>query len=465
MVDGGCTPLQDISVLDLSTDIAGRYCVYLLAQAGATVVAPAYLDEDVPNRNILEHLRNAYPPTLILSNDPSKDVGSTTIVVQSAASPAFLPLNASEWRESSGIWCSVTPFGLSGVDSERRSSDLTLQARAGWVHFNGEAGHEPLKAPGDMASGVVAGVTAAMTCLAYVVGGTSGHIDVSILEALVGTNRYYETLWAFNGETMSRTGGGLSSTNRIARCRDGWVAIAISTQPQWEMTCALMGMEDLLLDPRLQTPVDRLRHTAELAPPMDNWLMQHSRMEIFHQAQAMRVPIGPILTVDELRTADHLQERNVFALTPQGDLSVPGRIALMDGCGTRSGTTQFERGVVRPAGPVVHGTPASPLRGLRALEITSWWAGPIVGRNLALLGAEVAKVESPVYPDPWRFLRGIEPGDRYHETSPFFSAANIGKRSVCIDSRTESGRKLVLSLAKIQTDKNAPSPIPNSMKM
>ena len=45
------------------------------------------------------------------------------------------------------------------------------------------------------------------------------------------------------------------------------------------------------------------------------------------------------------------------------------------------------------------GSRALPFEGLRILDMTSFWAGPLTGHTLALLGAEVIHLESATRPD------------------------------------------------------------------
>ncbi|PIE11955.1 MAG: CoA transferase [Rhodobacterales bacterium] len=79
-----------------------------------------------------------------------------------------------------------------------------------------------------------------------------------------------------------------------------------------------------------------------------------------------------------------------------------------------------------------------PLEGLRVVELARILAGPWAGQTLADLGAEVIKVEAPEGDDIRRW--GPPNIDTTgEETAAYYHATNRGKRSVCIDFRTEEG--------------------------
>ena len=54
-----------------------------------------------------------------------------------------------------------------------------------------------------------------------------------------------------------------------------------------------------------------------------------------------------------------------------------------------------------------------PLSGLRVVELTTAWAGPMAGRILAYLGAEVIHVESASRLDSWRQHKQVFSQYRY----------------------------------------------------
>jgi crotonobetainyl-CoA:carnitine CoA-transferase CaiB-like acyl-CoA transferase len=86
-----------------------------------------------------------------------------------------------------------------------------------------------------------------------------------------------------------------------------------------------------------------------------------------------------------------------------------------------------------------------PLAGLRVLEATTTWAGPMCGCLLADFGADVVKVEHPEGEVARRlppFLPGIDP-----PLSFMHATVNRNKRSLSLDLRRDAGRAIFLALA------------------
>jgi crotonobetainyl-CoA:carnitine CoA-transferase CaiB-like acyl-CoA transferase len=88
---------------------------------------------------------------------------------------------------------------------------------------------------------------------------------------------------------------------------------------------------------------------------------------------------------------------------------------------------------------------SGPLAGVRVVETTTTWAGPMCGCLLADYGADVIKVEHPEGEIARRsppFLPGCDP-----PVSFMHATVNRNKRSLALDLRVERGRELFLRLA------------------
>ncbi|GAA0304092.1 CaiB/BaiF CoA-transferase family protein [Sphingomonas oligophenolica] len=75
-----------------------------------------------------------------------------------------------------------------------------------------------------------------------------------------------------------------------------------------------------------------------------------------------------------------------------------------------------------------------PLAGIRVIEIAKVWAGPYAGKMLAMLGAEVIKVESMGALDEMRAYGGVD-----IEHAPYFLSHNTEILSVRVDMKTDAG--------------------------
>jgi len=99
------------------------------------------------------------------------------------------------------------------------------------------------------------------------------------------------------------------------------------------------------------------------------------------------------------------------------------------------------------------GVVAGPLQGMRILDLTHVWAGPLAVRMLSDLGAEVLKIEAPYGRGPQQLPSepiggwlGGEPGAEPWNNSALFVKLHRNRRSVCVDLKQDDGRALLLQL-------------------
>jgi crotonobetainyl-CoA:carnitine CoA-transferase CaiB-like acyl-CoA transferase len=95
-----------------------------------------------------------------------------------------------------------------------------------------------------------------------------------------------------------------------------------------------------------------------------------------------------------------------------------------------------------------------PLAGLRVLDLTQVWAGPLAARLLADLGAEVICIEPPTGRGPAKVPRGSTAyriGDGIDEPwnfQPLFNKLHRNRKSVCLNLKAPGARELFLELVR-----------------
>ncbi|MDE0884408.1 MAG: CoA transferase [Myxococcota bacterium] len=90
---------------------------------------------------------------------------------------------------------------------------------------------------------------------------------------------------------------------------------------------------------------------------------------------------------------------------------------------------------------------AKPLEGIRVLDATVWFQGPVCAQYLADMGAEVIHVERPVTGDQARGVRSIA-AVPVADWNQYFLAVNRNKKSIAVDLKKDEGRELLHRLVE-----------------
>ena len=179
---------------------------------------------------------------------------------------------------------------------------------------------------------------------------------------------------------------------------------------------------------------------------MHAWTTQRTTAEVIAEASARRIPVAPIGTGATVPTLEAFSGREAFTANPSGGFTQPAVPYQLHGADTRpfepvpaagEHTGQIEARTPQPN----RGEPAAlPLAGVRVIDFTAWWAGPIASHSLALLGADVVKVESVQRADGMRFASARPPtADQWWEWGMVFHGANTNKRDITLDLRSPEG--------------------------
>jgi len=357
-------------------------------------------------------------------------------------------------------------FGRTGPYSNFAATDATVRALAGCAQLVGPAQGPPMAAPDFQASyvgGLWAFVAACAGLIARVRDGAR-RFEASAHEACVTLAEYQAAEAAFKGVAQDRLGIGRFAPTYplgVYRARDGWIGATMVTPAQWRGFCDMLGLPDVGADPNLMTGLERLPHADELEAMFTAKLAERDAAHWFAEALKRKLPMVIVPRIEDLAATPEFRARGAIATIRAGDRTLhapasPLRLVSTPPKAEAELATAPTPAVWRARAAPPHFAPASgkrgslPLAGLRILDFTMGWAGPLCARTMADLGADVVKVEGCSYPDWWRGVdrRPNVVRERLYEKTGRFAVMNRNKRGVTIDLTRPQGVRLAKMLAK-----------------
>jgi len=486
--------LDGIRVLDFSDQVAGPYCTKLLADAGAHVVKVESAAGDGMRRwsasgadlggvdSALFTFLNAGKQSVVGNAcDPVVRalLARADVVVEAhgLATDGGERLEVAALRAAypSLVVLSITPYGASGPWAQRTATEFALQAECGSIGMRGVMGQEPVAAGGRVAewgAGVFGAAAVLPAVLRARATGRGEHVDLSILETanLIYTN-FSETMnRLLNGSPDDPVHAFLRptvETPSIERTADGWVGFCTNSRQQFADFLVLIERPDLQDDEELAQFAGRLMRFDEWSTLVREWVSKRTTAGVVERAAALRIPVAPVLNGATVLTHEHLVQRGVFEPDARARFLQPRRPYRLDDVDPppprpAPALGEHTRTAVFPDAPSALDArawrrvesrgdgPAGdlPLAGLRVLDLTAWWAGPIAAQFLATFGADVIHVESPRHPDGVRLVGGMMAAHypAWWEASPHFLQVNAGKRAVALELGATAGRALLEKL-------------------
>jgi crotonobetainyl-CoA:carnitine CoA-transferase CaiB-like acyl-CoA transferase len=446
-------------VIDWSTGIAPAYCAKLLAGAGAEVIKIEPPDGD-PWRRWTTSDRGVDPVagsplfrflhagTRSVIGAPGQDdieelVAGADIVIDGGNRP-LADGSALVDRYRHLVVCAVTPYGTAGPYVDRPVTEFIIQAESGSLLGRGGAWDTPIMAGGRI-SEWVAGTFAAVATLGahrrVAAGGPGAFVDVSILEAMtIAGSNYAEVRHALSANAALTGPVRTFETPSIEPTADGYVGFCTNTRQQFDDFLLLIERADLLGDDELASFRGRSARWQEWNDIVHAFTTQHPTADIVDTAAALRIPVAPVLGGHNIEAFPQFVARNIFETSAEGDYRAPRRPWRLDDTDPPAPASAPRLGQHR-IDDLDHRTPravrdnsALPLAGLRIIDLTAWWAGPVAAGVLAALGAEVIHVESVRRMDGIRMVGGtLGTHSQWWERSPHFLCSNTNKLGLTLD--------------------------------
>jgi crotonobetainyl-CoA:carnitine CoA-transferase CaiB-like acyl-CoA transferase len=93
---------------------------------------------------------------------------------------------------------------------------------------------------------------------------------------------------------------------------DGHFALTLSRAHFWRDAMNTLGLHDLAEDPKWGPTWYRQQHKDEYTGRVTEAMVQWRKADLFEELAVRRVVAGPVLTMEELRATEHLNERGFW---------------------------------------------------------------------------------------------------------------------------------------------------------
>jgi crotonobetainyl-CoA:carnitine CoA-transferase CaiB-like acyl-CoA transferase len=229
---------------------------------------------------------------------------------------------------------SISPFGLTGPHRDHRMHDLNLWCAGGLAALNGGGAgtddYPPLKAFGQQA-GFQAGLNAALASLAALFetlsSGEGQLVEVSTQECLTSILEMTYEYYPYMGLIASRLGQKPIQPLDFLECKDGWIFICCVEEHQWQRFVELVGSPEWASMELFENRMTRAANWDALQIFLNEVASQYTVEDLYHAAQARRIPFAPVSTMGDLLASEHLKTRGFFATVddPSGaPVTMPG---------------------------------------------------------------------------------------------------------------------------------------------
>ena len=236
------------------------------------------------------------------------------------------------------IYCSITGYGQDGPHSQRPGYDAVFQAHSGMMEITGEPddqpGGQPMKT-GPSLVDVATGYNAVIGILAALhhrdkESGRGQHIDIALMDTAITMQSHIVQAYLVNGEQPPRLGttGNGGHPAKTYRTDDGFIYISANQQRFYEALCGVIGVAELIEDPRFATGLDRYTNRCEwdeIAAPI---IRQWRTADLTAALVAVRVPCSPVNQYTQTFADPQVAHRGVL-MEMAHPVPTSGKVALL----------------------------------------------------------------------------------------------------------------------------------------
>jgi crotonobetainyl-CoA:carnitine CoA-transferase CaiB-like acyl-CoA transferase len=335
-------PFDGIRVVDLSQGLAGPACAMLLAAHGAEVVKVEPPEGDWVRALGTRHGEQSGHAMAVNRGKRSialdlkapeglevawRLIARADVVIESfrpgGAARLGLDYEAVRARNARALYVSISGFGRTGPYAARAATDMVGQAHSGMMSLTRDGDGRPQKIGFVLVDSVCAlfAFQAVATSL-YARESEGRLIDVSLMQsaaALIAPKIVESHLEGASARPLNVPGGSY-------RTRDGWIAITMMRESQYQALCRALGRPELAEDARFAGPEARADAADVLVPLIQEVVATRTTEDWLARLSAAGVLCNRINAVGDWLADEHVravEAAPMLAQAPVGAVPVP----------------------------------------------------------------------------------------------------------------------------------------------
>ena len=332
-------PLEGLRVIEMGQLLAGPFTGTILAYFGAEVIKVEPPGGDpvrgwrlLRNGTSLWYRslgRNKKSVTLDLKSDRGRELAGQLIDTADVLIENFRPGLMEKWglgpeqvklSNPGLVYARISGYGQTGPYASKPGYASVTEGFGGFRYINGEPGQAPVRpniSMGDTLAAIHAalGIALALIQRAKPGCGEGQVIDVALYESVF--NLMEGLVPEFDGAGAIREPSGTTVTGIVPtntyRCDDGkFVVIGGNGDSIFKRLMQAAGRSDMAENPEMADNAGRVVHEAEIDEALSRWCAAHSSVHIINTLEEVRVPVGPIYSVEDMLSDPQYQARGMF---------------------------------------------------------------------------------------------------------------------------------------------------------
>ena len=330
------SPLDGITVVDLTRILAGPYCTMVLADLGARVIKVEEPEKGDDARHIGPFIegKSAYfmslnrdkeSIALDLKNADDKAVFEKLLKKADVLVENFRPGTMEKlgygWERLHKdyprlIFASASGFGQTGPYKDRAAYDMVVQAMGGIMSLTGHAGAPPTRvgtSVGDITAGLFTTIAVNAALFQRHTTGIGAKIDIAMLDCQIAILENAIARHVATGETPQPLGSRHPSITPFDafHAADGYLVIAAGNDRLFEALALSLGRADLVTNDLFATNDLRTTHAGALKDEIEMTLGEKNVAQWLEIFTAKGIPSGPINTIGDALSNPQIQARNM----------------------------------------------------------------------------------------------------------------------------------------------------------